>query len=80
MRTFEQALQDYQQDSHIQGITSQMVQHSLERCADIDFSTEPEFTATETFLAEDAKKALMLEDLLRMYLESAYPEFFIEEN
>ena len=81
-RSIERALEEYQQDPHIQDITALMVQQSLSRKNKIadegDLVVEPAFIPNDSVPQDEARQALILQDMLRQYTETYYPEFFIE--
>ena len=80
-RSFAQALKAYQHDQEVHKITGLMVQRSLNRIADIDLTKEPvSLNVIEVISQEDARKAHILEDILRTYMETYYPEFFATES
>ena len=81
-RSIERALAEYQRDQHIHDITALMIQQSLSRrnrIADAgDLVTEPVFVPNEVIPQDEARQAFILQDILRQYAETYYPEFFIE--
>lgn len=83
-RSIERALAEYQRDQRIHDITALMVQQSLSRRNKIadegDLIVEPAFIPNEAIPQDEARQAFILQDILRQYTETYYPEFFIELN
>lgn len=83
-RSIERALTEYQRDQRIHDITALMVQQSLSRRNKIadegDLVVEPAFIPNEIIPLDEARQAFILQDILRQYTETYYPEFFIELN
>lgn len=69
MRSLVQALEDFGKDSQVQGIISLMVGQSFER-------KEREPIPGDGLISQDeARKALTLQDMMRVHIETYYPEF-----
>lgn len=77
-RSLERALKDFQRDQEVHAITGLMIQKSLDRAPDL--SIEPDLVTIETISQEDARDAFILEDMLRSYMETYYPEFFLDST